>query len=49
MTENFFIPDSLTINGGNSVSGDIKISGAKNAILGIEKCLAFFHQILRLK
>lgn len=35
MTNNFFIPDSLTINGGNPAQGYVKISGAKNAILGL--------------
>ena len=35
MSENFFIPESLKISGGNPVSGDIKISGAKNSILGL--------------
>lgn len=35
MKENFFIPDELTIYGGKAISGNIKISGAKNSILGL--------------
>ena len=49
MTENFFIPDSLTINGGNSVSGDIKISGAKNAILGLMAAAVLTDDVVTLR
>ena len=35
MTENFFIPEKLTVNGGRPAQGHIKISGAKNSILGL--------------
>ena len=35
MTDNFFIPEQLTVRGGNPVQGTIKISGAKNSILGL--------------
>lgn len=33
MSENFFIPDQLTITGGGPCSGSVRISGAKNSIL----------------
>ena len=35
MTENFFIPEKLAVNGGQPAQGHIKISGAKNSILGL--------------
>ncbi len=35
MTENFFIPDLLTISGGNPCNGSVLISGAKNSILSL--------------
>ena len=35
MTDNFFIPEQLTVHGGKPVQGTIKISGAKNSILGL--------------
>lgn len=35
MTNNFFIPSQLAIEGGRPVQGTIKISGAKNSILGL--------------
>ena len=35
MNKNFFIPDTIKINGGKPVQGSVKISGAKNSILGL--------------
>ena len=32
---NFFIPDYVTINGGKSIDARVKISGAKNEVLGV--------------
>ena len=49
MTENFFIPDSLTINGGNPVSGDINISGAKNSILGLMAAALLTDEVVTLR
>ena len=31
----FFIPELLSIRGGNPIYGSVEISGAKNAILGL--------------
>lgn len=35
MKQNFFIPDELTVSGGSAIEGNVKISGAKNSILGL--------------
>ena len=49
MSENFFIPDSLIINGGNPISGDIKISGAKNSILGLMAAALLTDDVVTLR
>ena len=49
MSENFFIPDSLKISGGNPVSGDIKISGAKNSILGLMAAALLTDDVVTLR
>ena len=35
LTDNFFIPDQLTIKGCTPIQGNMKVSGAKNSILGL--------------
>lgn len=49
MTKNFFIPEQLIINGGAQVQGNLKISGAKNAILGLMAASLLTDEVVTLR
>lgn len=49
LTDNFFIPDQLIINGGQPAFGSIKISGAKNAILGLMAASLLTDEVVTLR
>lgn len=49
MNESFFIPNSLNINGGKPIQGDIKISGAKNSILGLMAAALLTDDVVTLR
>ena len=45
----FFIPDFLTIDGGNPVDGQVNISGAKNEVLGVMAAAVLTDQLVILE
>lgn len=49
MTKNFFIPSQLAIEGGRPVQGTIKISGAKNSILGLMAASLLTDEVVTLR
>lgn len=49
MTNNFFIPEQISIHGGNPVQGNIKISGAKNSILGLMAASLLTDEVVTLR
>lgn len=49
MTKNFFIPSQLAIDGGRPVQGTIKISGAKNSILGLMAASLLTDEVVTLR
>lgn len=49
LTDNFFIPDQLTINGGHPAIGSVKISGAKNSILGLMAASLLTDEVVTLR
>jgi len=47
--KNFFIPDYLTIKGGKSIDSRIKVSGAKNEVLGIMAAAVLTDEVVELR
>lgn len=49
MTNNLFIPEQITVRGGTPVQGTIKISGAKNSILGLMAASLLTDEVVTLR